>query len=105
MRLSPSVTCTRPPRTILSARAAELATQQKDGKFDELVLVTPPGVIAGLKESLSNPTAKVVVKEVQKDLTKIPDHELTGASLELVMTLNTSAAGTRDARHKAEHDG
>jgi hypothetical protein len=27
---------------------------------------------------LSKPTAKVVVKELQKDLTKVPDHELTG---------------------------
>ena len=50
----------------------------KDGKFDELVLVAPPGVIAELKDSLSKPTAKIVVKELHKDLTKVPDHELTG---------------------------
>jgi len=42
------------------------------------VLVAPPGVIAELKGSLSKPTAKVVVKELHKDLTKVPDHELTG---------------------------
>jgi protein required for attachment to host cells len=41
------------------------------------VLVAPPGVIAELKGSLSKPTAKVVVKELHKDLTKVPDHELT----------------------------
>jgi protein required for attachment to host cells len=58
--------------------ATELAAQLKDGKFDELVLVAPPGVIAELKDPLSKPTAKLVVKELQKDLTKVPDHELTG---------------------------
>jgi protein required for attachment to host cells len=58
--------------------AAELASQHKGGKFDELVLVAPPGVIGELKEFLGKPTAKVVVKELQKDLTKVPDYELTG---------------------------
>lgn len=58
--------------------AAELASQQKGGNFDELVLVAPPGVVGELKEFLSKPTAKVVVKELHKDLTKVPDHELTG---------------------------
>jgi len=50
----------------------------KERKFDELVLVAPPGIIAELKGSLSKPTAKIVVKELHKDLTKVPDHELTG---------------------------
>jgi protein required for attachment to host cells len=58
--------------------ATELAAQLKDGKFDELVLVAPPGIIAELKDALSKPTANLVVKELQKDLTKVPDHELTG---------------------------
>ena len=61
-------------RTVADTLAADL----KDEKFDELVLVAPPGVIAELKGSLSKPTAKVVVKELHKDLTKVPDHELTG---------------------------
>ena len=60
-------------RTIANTLAAEL----KDGNFDELVLVAPPGVITELKHSLSKSTAKVVVKELHKDLTKVPDHELT----------------------------
>ena len=38
--------------------ATELAAQLKDGKFDELVLVAPPGVIAELKGALSKPTPK-----------------------------------------------
>ena len=58
--------------------AAELAAELKEGKFDELVLVAPPGVIGELKDSLTKPTAKAVVKELHKDLTKVPDHELTG---------------------------
>ena len=60
-------------RTVADTLAAEL----KDSKFDELVLVAPPGVIAELKDSLSKSTAKAVVKELHKDLTKVPDHELT----------------------------
>jgi protein required for attachment to host cells len=60
-------------RTVAYTLAADL----KDEKFDELVLVAPPGVIAELKGSLSKPTSKVVVKELHKDLTKVPDHELT----------------------------
>jgi protein required for attachment to host cells len=55
-----------------------LASELKDQKFDELVLVAPPGVIAELKHSLSKPTAKVVVRELHKDLTRVPDHALTG---------------------------
>ena len=62
----------------IAAVAETLASEQKDGKFDELVLVAPPGVIAELKGSLSKLTAKIVVKELHKDLTKVPDHELTG---------------------------
>jgi protein required for attachment to host cells len=61
----------------IAAVAETLASEQKDGKFDELVLVAPPGVIAELKGSLSKLTAKIVVKELHKDLTKVPDHELT----------------------------
>jgi protein required for attachment to host cells len=57
--------------------ADTLAAELKEGKFDELVLVAPPGVIVELKHSLSKPTAKVVVNELHKDLTKVPDHELT----------------------------
>jgi protein required for attachment to host cells len=57
--------------------ADTLASELKDEKFDELVLVAPPGVISELKDSLSKPTSNVVVKELHKDLTKVPDHELT----------------------------
>jgi protein required for attachment to host cells len=57
--------------------ADTLAAELRDSNFDELVLVAPPGVIAELKDLLTKPTAKVVVRELHKDLTKVPDHELT----------------------------
>jgi protein required for attachment to host cells len=56
---------------------AELAGLQKEGSFDELVLVAPPGVIRELKDALSKPVAERVVRELHKDLTKVPDHDLT----------------------------
>ncbi len=57
--------------------AAELGALLKQGQFDQLMLVAPPGVIGELKGALSDVTAKTVVKELHKDLTKIPDHDLT----------------------------
>jgi protein required for attachment to host cells len=83
---SPARSAIEPRRDLHEAAQADfirtvadtLAAGLKDEKFDELVLVAPPGVIAELKGSLSKPTAKVVVKELHKDLTKVPDHELTG---------------------------
>jgi protein required for attachment to host cells len=57
--------------------AAELGALLKQGQFDQLMLVAPPGVIGELKGSLSDATAKTVVKELHKDLTKVPDHDLT----------------------------
>jgi protein required for attachment to host cells len=56
---------------------AELAGLQKEGSFDELILVAPPGVIRELKDALTKPVAACVVKELHKDLTKVPDHDLT----------------------------
>ncbi|MGB3022804.1 MAG: host attachment protein, partial [Methyloceanibacter sp.] len=56
---------------------AELAALVKDGRFDKLVLVAPPGVIRNLKDSLTKPVAASVVKELHKDLTKVPDHDLS----------------------------
>ena len=57
--------------------AAELGALLKQGQFDQLMLVAPPGVIGELKGALSEQTAKTVVKELHKDLTKVPDYELT----------------------------
>jgi protein required for attachment to host cells len=56
---------------------AELSELYGQAPFDQVMLVAPPGVIAELRAALSAPMAKLVVKELHKDLTKVPDHELT----------------------------
>ena len=61
----------------------ELVAEQLDAEhgrdqFDSLVLVAPPRVLTELKNNLSKPLAKLVIGDLQKDLTKVPDHDLTG---------------------------
>jgi protein required for attachment to host cells len=57
--------------------AEELAAEHERGAFDQLMLVAPPGVLTELKDKLAKPIADLVVKDLQKDLTKVPDHDLT----------------------------
>ena len=57
--------------------AEELAAEHERGAFDQLMLVAPPGVLTELKQKLAKPIADLVVKDLQKDLTKVPDHDLT----------------------------
>jgi protein required for attachment to host cells len=57
--------------------AAALAAEHGRGQFDQLMLVAPPGVLSELKQKLAKPIANIVVKDLQKDLTKVPDHDLT----------------------------
>ncbi len=57
--------------------AAELDALKSEGKFDQLMLVAPPGVLSELKGALGKPASESVVRELQKDLTKVPDHDLT----------------------------
>ncbi|HEU4475144.1 MAG TPA: host attachment protein [Methyloceanibacter sp.] len=58
--------------------ADEIDAGHGRGHFDNLVLVAPPGVLTELKSNLSKPMAELVVGDLQKDLTKVPDHDLTG---------------------------
>ena len=58
--------------------ADEIDAGHGRGQFDNLVLVAPPGVLTELKSNLSKPIAELVVGDLQKDLTKVPDHDLTG---------------------------
>jgi len=58
--------------------AEQLDGEHGRGQFDELVLVAPPGVLTELKNALSKPIAKLVASDLQKDLTKVPDHDLAG---------------------------
>ena len=57
--------------------AEKIESEHGGGQFDRLVLVAPPGVLTELKHKLSKPMAALVTSELQKDLTTVPDHELT----------------------------
>jgi protein required for attachment to host cells len=57
--------------------AEEIEAEHGRDQFDRLVLIAPPRVLTELKQKLSKPIAKIVVKDLQKDLTKVPDHDLT----------------------------
>ncbi len=56
--------------------AGEIDGEQERGRFEKLVLVAPPRVLTELKEKLSKNMARLVADGLQKDLTKVPDHEL-----------------------------
>lgn len=58
--------------------AEQIDQEHGRGQFDNLVLVAPPGVLTELKDNLSKSMAELVVDDLQKDLTKVPDHDLTG---------------------------
>ena len=58
--------------------AEQIDAEHGRGQFDNLVLVAPPGVLTELKNHLSKAMAERVVNDVQKDLTNVPDHDLTG---------------------------
>jgi protein required for attachment to host cells len=87
-RAHESATATRhaiePRRDLKEAAKADfvkLVAEQIDaehgrGQFDKIMLVAPPGVLTELKENLSRPIAGIVVDDLQKDLTNIPDHQL-----------------------------
>jgi len=57
--------------------AEQLDEEHGRDQFDRLVLIAPPRVLTELKEKLSTSMAKIVVSDLQKDLTKVPDHDLT----------------------------
>lgn len=56
--------------------AEELAAERVQGAFGQLMLVAPAGVLTELKQQLDKPVAACVVKDLQKDLTNVPDHDL-----------------------------
>lgn len=58
--------------------AEQIDAEHDRGQFDNLVLVAPPGVLTELKNHLSRAMADRVVNDLQKDLTNVPDHDLTG---------------------------
>ena len=56
--------------------AGEIDAEHGRKSFDKLVLVAPPRVLTELKEKLSAAMAKLSADSLQKDLTKVPDHDL-----------------------------
>jgi protein required for attachment to host cells len=56
--------------------AAEIEAEHGRDQFDRLVLIAPPGVLTELKQKLSRPLVQIVASDLQKDLTKVPDHDL-----------------------------
>ena len=56
--------------------AGEIDAEHGRKSFDKLVLVAPARVLTELKEQLSGAMAKLAADSLQKDLTKVPDHDL-----------------------------
>ncbi|MGA9604189.1 MAG: host attachment protein [Methyloceanibacter sp.] len=57
--------------------AGEIDVEHGRKSFEKLVLVAPPRVLTELKEKLSKAMAELAADSLQKDLTKVPDHELS----------------------------
>jgi protein required for attachment to host cells len=57
------------------AEALEEAALQK--KYEALILVAPPQTLGDLRGSLGRHTRALVTQEVAKDLTNLPDHEIS----------------------------
>ncbi len=55
----------------------EIENAPKEGSFDEFVLVAPPKVLGEVRQALPATFAEVLTDTLSKDLTKIPDHELS----------------------------
>ena len=51
--------------------------QSAQENYDDLVLVAPPRVLGQLRETLAKSVADAVTRDLAKDLTKVPDHELS----------------------------
>jgi protein required for attachment to host cells len=56
--------------------AERICAEAAAGAFDRLVLVAPSHELPDLRAALNRPAAERVVGTMQKDLTKVPDHEL-----------------------------
>lgn len=58
--------------------ADRLAEALNEGRFARLVLVAPPRALGELRSVLSEKVRAAIVREVDKDLTWVPVHELPG---------------------------
>lgn len=69
------------PRRLAAAEFAEdvadyLEQSAVSKRYDRLVIVAPPHMLSDLRKALGNHAEPLVVAEINKDLTKIPLHEL-----------------------------
>ncbi len=53
-----------------------LDEERKKLAFDELAVIAPPKALGRLREAMPRELRKMVTREVDKDLTKLPLHEL-----------------------------
>jgi protein required for attachment to host cells len=60
----------------LTAMASELDGMIRDEKFDSLLLVAPSRVAKVILEEMQPDARERVIGEIDKDLTKVPDHDL-----------------------------
>lgn len=65
-------------RTFVQRVAATLDGHLAAGDFDRLIVVAPPQALGDLRSALSPQVAARVTGDLDKDLTKVPDHEVTG---------------------------
>jgi len=56
--------------------AGEIDVEHGRKSFDNLVLIAPARVLTELKEKLSKAMVQLAGDSLQKDLTKVPDHDL-----------------------------
>ena len=56
--------------------ALEINSASDQGAFDQLVLVAPAHTLNEIRSKLNTPTVKKLIGTLQKDLTRVPDHEL-----------------------------
>lgn len=59
------------------AVADRINIRSNEAVFDELVLVAPPHVMSEIFDVLDTATAAKVMGKLAKDLTKVPEHELS----------------------------
>lgn len=50
--------------------------EERCGEFDALILIAPPQIMGDLRKALGPQTAKRVVAEIAKDMTKLPLQDL-----------------------------
>ncbi len=65
-------------RRFLTSLAARLDQSLAANAFDALVLVAPPQALGDLRAAMSEHLAGRVSREIAKDLTKVPVHDIPG---------------------------